>query len=1073
MNFRIDEVIIKRLASNLSVFRSGQTYFAQKRVSDIELDSEHGVVRATVEGTDDYSVAVEFDNNGFIDEHYCDCPAHATYDGACKHVVAVLLAAHKKSMVSSSSVRDSSLGQLITLYEYMSADNVKEIVRLDITISIERYYNKLLPSMELKLGTSKLYIVKSLEEFIEKLIAGSSIEFGKGFSFNPAKQGFSDVDSRIIQLLRELYELEGLHKTLSVYSYSSPPSSFRGKKVYLTQSTFKRVLELLEDRQFYFLMGNHEFSARIVKEDLPIQFELKKHGGSMKLSLPEYDLPIAITQDSKYFVQNEAIYKISDRQQRYIVPVLSSFTKTKAELVLKGEDSSRFVSSVLPYISKVSTINIDPAVESSIIQSELATKLYLDKVDESITARLSFNYEACEVNPFTAKANIMYDEKIILRDIEREKSILGYFENDDFKVKNGIAYLENEENIDDFLLLTLPKLQAMVEVYYSEEFKKINVRDSRAFTAGVRLNSQTSMLEFSFQHDNIEADELTSVLDSLRLKKKYYRLRDGSFIPLNDSSLEGFSELVEALDISEEELSRQMVSLPSFRAMYLDNQLKQLKLHHIERSQYFKQLVQNITEPEDMEYELPTEVNSIMREYQKTGFKWLSTLSNYKMGGILADDMGLGKTLQTIAFILANKEKDKAPCLVVAPTSLLYNWQEEVSKFAPSLRVAVISGPAAQRQELIADIEGSDIVVTSYPLIRRDIELYKNIQFSYCFIDEAQHIKNPDSVNARSVKKINAKGYFALTGTPIENSLTELWSIFDFVLPGYLLTHRKFVEKYERPIVKNGDKTIMERLRSQIRPFILRRLKRDVLKELPEKIETRMVAELSPEQKKLYLAYLQQAKVDIAKDLQDKGFEKSHIKILSILTRLRQICCHPAMFLEDYEGDSGKLELLEEIIQEALDGGHRILLFSQFTSMLHIIEQGLRKNGIEYFYLDGSTPIEQRADMVKRFNNGEGKVFLISLKAGGTGLNLTGADTVIHFDPWWNPAVEDQATDRAHRIGQKNTVQVIKLITKGTIEEKVYALQQKKKNLIEALVQPEETFITKLSETEIKSLFDI
>ena len=484
-------------------------------------------------------------------------------------------------------------------------------------------------------------------------------------------------------------------------------------------------------------------------------------------------------------------------------------------------------------------------------------------------------------------------------------------------------------------------------------------------------------------------------------------------------------------------------------------------------------MVQNIREPEDMEFEIPEGLEQVLRDYQKIGFKWLKTLSYYGLGGILADDMGLGKTLQVITFVLSEKPKGLGPSLVIAPTSLLYNWKDEVEKFVSHMKITVVSGSQKTRQEQMQDIQDSDIIITSYPLIRRDIDIYQEIDFAYCFIDEAQHIKNPATINAKSVKQIKAKGYFALTGTPIENSLTELWSIFDFVMPGYLLAHTKFVQKYENPIAKNQDSGALKELGRHIRPFVLRRMKKDVLKELPEKIETRMSAEMTPEQKKIYVAYLQKARGEIAQEIAANGFEKSQIKILAALTRLRQLCCHPSLFIDNFEGDSGKILLLQEIMEDALDSGHRILLFSQFTSMLGIIKQNLEKQNIEHFYLDGSTKAEERSEMVKAFNNGSAKMFLISLKAGGTGLNLTGADMVIHYDPWWNPAVEDQATDRAYRIGQKNMVQVMKLITKGTIEEKIYELQQKKKKLIDSVIQPGETLLTKMKQEDIMQLFEL
>ena len=435
--------------------------------------------------------------------------------------------------------------------------------------------------------------------------------------------------------------------------------------------------------------------------------------------------------------------------------------------------------------------------------------------------------------------------------------------------------------------------------------------------------------------------------------------------------------------------------------------------------------------------------------------------------------MGLGKTIQVIAFLLSAKnEKGPGPSLIIVPTSLVFNWCAELDRFAPELTYATITGSKEERVKLIKESGGYDVLITSYPLIRRDIDEYSGICFRYCILDEAQHIKNPDSQNSRSAKLIRSENRFALTGTPMENNLTELWSIFDFALPGYLYSYKQFSAKYEGPAAGEEGYEVLRALSKQISPFTLRRLKKDVLDELPEKIEHTLLAELTEEQKKVYMAYLQQIKGELEKEIEEKGYERSQIKILAGLTRLRQLCCHPGLFIENYEGESGKFQLLDEIIHEAVDSGHRILLFSQFTKMLQLIQTKLAADGLECFYLDGGTPAEERGYLVNSFNEGNSKVFLLSLKAGGTGLNLTGADTVIHYDPWWNPAVEDQATDRTYRIGQKKSVHVMKLVAKGTIEEKILKLQEKKRELIDAVIQPGETLLTKLTQQDLQALFE-
>ena len=417
----------------------------------------------------------------------------------------------------------------------------------------------------------------------------------------------------------------------------------------------------------------------------------------------------------------------------------------------------------------------------------------------------------------------------------------------------------------------------------------------------------------------------------------------------------------------------------------------------------------------------------------------------------------------------------KLSSIVVSPSSLTLNWQNEIAKFAPSLKTAVIRGTLKERKSLISKIKDYDVVITSYDLLKRDIDLYieEKINFKYIIADEAQYIKNSNTQNARSLKDLNGETRFALTGTPIENSLAELWSIFDYIMPGYLFSYSKFKREYETRIVKDENEEVMKRLKTMIEPFILRRTKSQVLTELPDKTITVMKNEMEGEQEKVYLSYMAQTKQEIMQEIETQGFEKSQIKILSLLTRLRQICCHPALFIDNYQGESSKLTQALELIEDGIASGHKILLFSTYTSMFDILEKHLQEKEIEYFKLTGSTRVDDRIRMVDEFNkNSNIKIFLISLKAGGTGLNLTGADMVIHYDPWWNLSAENQATDRAYRIGQKNNVQVYKLITKNSIEEKIYELQQKKSQLIDNMLDTKTSFISKLSKEDIMKLFE-
>ena len=439
-----------------------------------------------------------------------------------------------------------------------------------------------------------------------------------------------------------------------------------------------------------------------------------------------------------------------------------------------------------------------------------------------------------------------------------------------------------------------------------------------------------------------------------------------------------------------------------------------------------------------------------------------------------------GKTIQMLSVIVDyayNTKKEEIPkraSLVVSPSSLTLNWQNEANKFASDLKTLVIRGTLTERKKQIKEIENYDLVITSYDLLKRDIEYYeeKKYTFRYIVADEAQYLKNSHTQNAKTIKQIKADTRYALTGTPIENSLSELWSIFDFIMPGYLFNYKKFKSLYEVPIVKDQNENAMKKLKMLIEPFVLRRNKKEVLTELPDKTVTILNNEMEEEQRKIYLTYLAQAKQEIAEQIEINGYEKSHIQILAALTRLRQICCHPGLFISNYREGSGKLEQCMEILEEAVNGGHKILLFSGYTSMFEIIEKELKEKNIKYFKLTGATKVDERIELVDEFNrNPEIKVFLISLKAGGTGLNLTGADMVIHYDPWWNISTENQATDRAYRIGQKNNVQVYKLITKNSIEEKIYELQEKKSKLADNMLDTKTTFINKFSKDEIMNLF--
>lgn len=671
-----------------------------------------------------------------------------------------------------------------------------------------------------------------------------------------------------------------------------------------------------------------------------------------------------------------------------------------------------FIEKVLPVIKKTMNIQVPEKIKDHYIVEQLQPKLYFD-IDRSrqrpvLVARMIFAYGEHEVNPLQDEQKGSY---ILVRDREEEEQLLRLMYDKHFSVRREQFVLTKEDEIFQLMTEGIQDLCRQFEVFYSKEYKANSIKKVGMLSAGIRLNTDINLLEMDVDYGHIPKEELRDFFRSIKLKKKYYRLKSGAFVNLmtEDKQIDELRDLLSIGEVTEDN----KIAFSQTAVMEVDELLPHTQ--RITRDAGYKQLLEDLKNPDKTNWELPNGMEDILRPYQITGYRWLCSLAHYGMGGILADDMGLGKTLQTITYVLANPG---TRTLIVCPTSLAYNWQDEFSKFAPQIATQIISGTPQERADLMQQSTDVPVWITTYPLIRKDVDLYKAQIFDACFIDEAQFIKNPTSLGAKAVKAVQAKHRFALTGTPIENTLSELWSIFDFVMPGFFGRYRQFEECYEKPILRDHDSVQMQKLRRKIRPFVLRRMKKEVLTELPDKIETRRMAEMGAKQRKIYESYLARIQMELAGD-EENTPGGNRMQVLAALTRLRQICCHPATFASNYHGGSGKLDLLMEQLPDILEGGHSVIVFSQFTSMLSIIAHELKQRNIPFFYLAGSTSAQERKREVKEFNRGEVKVFLISLKAGGTGLNLTGADTVIHFDPWWNPAVEDQATDRAYRLDKR------------------------------------------------------
>lgn len=656
------------------------------------------------------------------------------------------------------------------------------------------------------------------------------------------------------------------------------------------------------------------------------------------------------------------------------------------------------------------------------------------------------------------------DGKFLARNRPFEEALLGRLKAAGFTGPDttGHYLLHGEPAVLAFLGRDYPQLQREHEVTLGARFGnvieqvefvrplvEINASGENWFDLSLELSSQSGQ--------RFAASEIQRLL---QMGQNHVRLKSGRVAVFDSGAIDEFNQVLRDIDPGQERPGSyriDKVHAAYVQATVRDNPALQLKGTPAWQTWTTQQLKPGgLIQLGNLE--------GLLRPYQKEGVRWFEFLAKNNLGGILADDMGLGKTVQTLAFLRHHGGRS----MVVAPSSLVFNWKREAERFTPELKVLVLEG--SQRHQLFPKIAEADLVLTSYALLRRDIDRYRDWEFATVVLDEANHIKNPETQNAQAASALRSKNRFVLTGTPMENSVRDLWSLMNFVLPGYLGARNDFKERYEQPVA-HGDDDARKRLGRRLRPVMLRRLKRDVASDLPERLEQVAFCDLSPAQAEVYRGLLDQSRRKIDEANAEKDQNRGRMLILTALLRLRQACCDLRLLglAADPKETSAKVELLEELLQEAIDGGHRVLVFSQFVSMLQLLKENLESRGIAFCYLDGST--EDRAAVVDRFQNGEDiPVFLMSLKAGGVGLNLSAADTVIHFDPWWNPAVEAQATDRAHRIGQKRVVTAYKLITRGTVEEKILNLQQKKREAIEATIESEEPLMTSLSMQEIQEL---
>lgn len=1073
-----------------TLFQRGVTYYREGRVYELEYDRVEGLWRAVVQGTYLYDVTVRIDDKYITT--YCECPAHDQYRN-CKHVVAVLL-----DMCDLRDNPDRQLDEareatpqddrLITrLIEAFSTrhddirdaspylDSELQLLKVEFIckshpLPLSSMSDQNLLTIEMKTGIQRLYVVKKLKDFLDSVFDKHAYEFTKRFTYDPTVHVFADEDWEIIEMLREISLNEAVfHHSNASYSYLDRALA-HGRAMIVPPLVAERLLRKLQERNSRFEHEGIAYPRLAMSEGaLPFSFQLDE------MEPDVFQLDLRDVHAAKYFkwyglVFYEGTFYALSTTQRRLIEELTSITNTpilsrRPVLPITKEQIGSFLSHVTPELQKIGTVDITDRVSDQIVRHPLQAKVYVSDEEETVSVYMEYHYGDVKVNPFDPQGDGARGHgQIVIRDTEKEQAIMQAIENSPLKIKGQQLYMEKTEDaLYDLLYGVLPALAEQAEVYTSGAIHSLMLPEKAAPVTSVDLDASGNWLEVSFDMEGIDDTDVQKILKSIVEKKRYYRLPSGAFVSLEDEAFQPISKLLVELNVRSSELTKPSVTLPLYRGLQVQDVMTQESSHATRFGRAYRRLVQHLRHPDEVDVKPPESLASVLRDYQMKGFQWLKTLAHYRLGGILADDMGLGKTLQAIAYILSEKEEGhrKQPVLVVAPASLIYNWKNEFDKFAPSLDVVVVAGTPAEREALLKRSMRPDVWITSYPLLRQDIGQYRAHEFDTLILDEAQAIKNPQTKTFAAVCEVKATRRFALSGTPIENALTELWSICQAIMPGFFPNQTAFRKLSPVQAAK------------RVRPFILRRVKKDVLKELPDKIETVHLSELTRKQKELYLGYLERARQETKEALQQGGLAQNRMKILAALTRLRQICCHPALFVENYADPSGKLEQLMEIASQAVASRKRLLIFSQFTSMLQIIGDALQRKGFDYFYLDGQTPSKERVDMAEAFNDGEKDLFLISLKAGGTGLNLTGADTVILYDLWWNPAVEEQAAGRAHRLGQKNVVHVMRLIARGTIEEKIFEMQQKKKELIEQVIQPGETMLTSLSEEEIREILNI
>lgn len=1065
----------------------------------LEKTKENGFLKLSLkmQRTSTYNAVVWLDEkNGELVKTACRCGHFQKQYFCCEHVAAVVMQyiveiygqdVVKQSeifplMLQKTNVEDPFIPGILksTDEEMMEIlkenffkkralpveQNIKQPLSMQAKCCIGECKDGLL--LELRVGETRTYVIRDLNEFFYKWTEKKTIELGKYIKFIPDKNLFDENGRKIIQFFLEEYLTEKASGRTNYSYYAS--ASQQARSVSIFGSRIDSFMDTIAANGVY-LLSDEKKNIFYDEQFYSPKIKVAKLTYGATVRAERYHI-LCESLEYSYVLSGDTIYRM--KKPEMAVQKILELCQSKKELFISDKDLPAVTRDVLSNLKDVAVITYTGMDPDKYLPPKPTIALYLDSPQENmITCDVAAIYGEKKYHVYGKER---YSQKRNFTEEHRLAEIIQMYFNAFDQEKSLLVYSGDEGDIFTFLSQVIPKLQKYGDIYVTDSMKKLRVVPSASFQVGVSVSS--GLLEMSIASNQFNKEELAEIFSSYDRKKKYHRLKNGAFITFNEEQKQVMSAISDVMKNYADKKNPDTIKMPLFRALYLDELLAEKESVELKKNREYRKLIGKMRSYENGDYEVPQSLEAVLREYQRDGFYWIKTLKENGFGGILADDMGLGKTLQILAFLLSEKEQgkvgDELRTLIVAPASLVYNWKKEVERFTPQLSVCVMAGTAHERKELIKNQTSNvDVWITSYDLLKRDIELYQDIVFANEIIDEAQYIKNQTTHAAKSVRLVNSSFRMALTGTPMENRLSELWSIFDYLMPGFLYGYTRFRSEIETPIVSDKDEDAMKRLRAMIHPFILRRLKKDVLKELPEKQEEIVTVALSGEQKKLYQAHSQRLKMFL-EDQNDEDFAQNKLQILAELTKLRQLCCGPELLLENYKGENAKLETCIELITQAIAGGHKILLFSQFTSMLDLIGEELKKAKIDYYRIDGSVKKEARMEMVEQFQDPQNQVsvFCISLKAGGTGLNLTAADIVIHYDPWWNKAAQNQATDRAHRIGQKHAINVYQLIAEETIEQKICELQQVKEDLAEEVLSGEGISSTQFNKDEIMNLLE-